>query len=253
MERNSFIFYDSFYKAISKLKPEEQALCLQALCEYSLKGTMPTTDNPIVTMFFELIKPQIDTNNQRYENGCKGGRPQKPNRNQTKTKPKPKHNQTITKPKPNDNDNVNVNDNDNVNKEKEIKKEKDLQAQQPPAVVPSKPIKPHQRLYNYFAAKYKQATGIDYLGKSQDFVALATLEKKFGVDMVKQKIDWFYIGCKNAVFWFTKDINDFVIGKLQSHWNEIIPKLTEEQKQQQKENEEREKHKARLRARGIEC
>ena len=37
MERNSFIFYDSFYKAISKLKPEEQALCLQALCEYSLK------------------------------------------------------------------------------------------------------------------------------------------------------------------------------------------------------------------------
>ena len=95
MERNSFVFYDSFYKAISKLKPEEQSLCLKALCEYSLQGKLPNTDNPIVAMFFELIKPQIDTNNQRYENGCKGaefgklgGRPKTPNKPQTNPKTK---------------------------------------------------------------------------------------------------------------------------------------------------------------------
>ena len=108
MERNSFVFYDSFYKAISKLKPEEQSLCLKALCDYCFKGESPKEDNPIVNMFFELIKPQIDTNNKRYENGCKGGRP----KNQIITKVKPNDNQTKTKTeklKPNDN----VNDNDN--------------------------------------------------------------------------------------------------------------------------------------------
>jgi hypothetical protein len=114
MDRNSFVFYDSFYKSISKLRPEEQSLCLKALCDYCFKGELPTEDNPIVNMFFELVKPQVDKNNQRYENGVKGGRP----KNQTITKPKPNHNQTITKTeksKPNDNVNDNDNDNENVN------------------------------------------------------------------------------------------------------------------------------------------
>ena len=119
MERDSFVFYKSFYKAIYKLKPEDQSLCLKALCDYCFNKEEPKDDNSIVSMFFELVKPQIDKNNQRYENGKKGGRP-KPNNNQTITKPNQvitKLNQTITKVKPNDNvnDNVNVNVNDNVN------------------------------------------------------------------------------------------------------------------------------------------
>lgn len=85
-----------------------QADCLMALANYALNGNEPDL-TPEVRMFFTLVKPQLDANNKRYENGCKGGRP----KNQTITKPKPKHNQTETKPKPNDNDNVNVNDNIN--------------------------------------------------------------------------------------------------------------------------------------------
>ena len=262
MEKKSFILYTNYFEILKDLSDSDLGIMFRAILSYQTNGEYNIPKH--LELAFKFIKNQLDIDEVKYndfiekqrQNGKLGGRPKTQKTQKTQPFSKKPKKPKLTQKSLNDNVNVNENDNVNVNenvKEKEIKKEKDSQAQQPPAVVPSKPIKPHQRLYNYFAAKYKQATGIDYLGKSQDFVALATLEKKFGIDMVKQKIDWFYIGCKNAVFWFTKDINDFVIGKLQSHWNEIIPKLTEEQKQQQKENEEREKHKAQLRARGIEC
>ena len=38
-----------------------------------------------------MVVPVIDTNNRRYENGCKGGRPSD-KKNQTETKPKPNRN-----------------------------------------------------------------------------------------------------------------------------------------------------------------
>ena len=59
-----------------------------------------------------MIKPQIDANNRKYQNGKLGGRPKN---NQNETKIKPKINQTITKTKPNVNDNDNVNENNNIN------------------------------------------------------------------------------------------------------------------------------------------
>ena len=66
---------------------------------------------------FKLIRPQVDANNKKYENGKKGGRPANSadDKNQDETKPKPNDNQSETKPKRNVNDNDNVNVNDNVN------------------------------------------------------------------------------------------------------------------------------------------
>ena len=123
--RDSMIFYRSFADAIRNLPEEEQLKSLWAVINYALDGAEP--EGGIEKSIWIMAKPQIDSNNQRYENGRKGGRPSKkasqsktkakPNNNQTETKPKPNRNQTETKAKPKPEKakpNVNVNVNDNV-------------------------------------------------------------------------------------------------------------------------------------------
>ena len=96
--RDSFIFYRSFYEAIKDLQRDIQGEIYTAIMEYSLYGKETDNLKPVARSIFTLIKPQIDVNNKRFDNGCKGGRPLKKE----------------TKEKPNDNDNVNDN---NINKE----------------------------------------------------------------------------------------------------------------------------------------
>lgn len=105
------MFYRSFYEAIKRQPKKVQADIYNAVAEYALNGNEPQDDKSF--SIFYLIKPQIDANNQRYENGKNGGRPRK--ENQTITKRKPNNNQSITKPKPNVNENVNANENENAN------------------------------------------------------------------------------------------------------------------------------------------
>lgn len=102
IERDSFVFYRSFYEAIKDLDKKEQSNLLCAICELALNGNEIEL-NGISSTIFKLIKPQINANLKRYKNGVKGGRP--------KTENKPKENQSKTKYKPNVNDNVNVNEN----------------------------------------------------------------------------------------------------------------------------------------------
>ena len=109
--RESFIFYRSFFEAAETLKSKDKLKLFETICDYALNGAEPDLEGAPAGMF-KLLKPQIDANNRRFENGSKGGRPKK---NQTETKTKPNNNQTETKAKRNNNDNVNVNVNDNVN------------------------------------------------------------------------------------------------------------------------------------------
>lgn len=110
--RDSFIFYRSFYEAIKDLPRDIQGEIYTAIMEYSLYGKETDNLKPVARSIFTLIKPQIDVNNKRFDNGCKGGRPLK-----KETKEKPSNNQKETKEKPNKNYNVNDNNNDNDNKE----------------------------------------------------------------------------------------------------------------------------------------
>lgn len=105
--RDSFIFYKSFYEAISKLKKKSDKLeIFEAIFKYIFYDEKTDLkDTP--AMAFDLIKPQLDANNVKYENGKKGGRPK------NKTKTYPSQNQTETETKRNVN--VNENDNENVN------------------------------------------------------------------------------------------------------------------------------------------
>ena len=117
MERDSFVFYSSFLKAIRAIKKRDiQAELALAIIEYGITGETAECGE-MVSMAMELIKPQLEANNQKYINGLKGGAP-KGNQNAKKEKEQPKNNQK----QPNEN----VNENDNVNEEekKYIKKEK---------------------------------------------------------------------------------------------------------------------------------
>ena len=128
MERESFVFYSSFLKAIRAIKKRDiQAELALAIIEYGITGET-TECGEVVSVAMELIKPQIEANNQRYingkkgaEHGIKGGRPRKenPQENPTETPKKPLKNPTET---PNVNDNVNVNDNNISFLKKETKK-----------------------------------------------------------------------------------------------------------------------------------
>lgn len=84
MERESFIFYRSFYEAIKCMPPDVQAEIYPAICEYALFGRTPKNLSEVAKGMFTLIKPNIDVNTARYENGKKGaqygkrgGRPKK--------------------------------------------------------------------------------------------------------------------------------------------------------------------------------
>ena len=91
--RDSIIFYRSFYEAINELPPDVQAKVYSAIFEYSLNFKEVVLEGLPKTIF-TLIKPQLDANNKRFENGKK-----EVVKNQKKTKKKPKQNQKQTKKK----------------------------------------------------------------------------------------------------------------------------------------------------------
>lgn len=74
MDRESFIFYRSFYEAIRCMPTDVQAEIYPAICEYALFGKLPKNLSEVAKGMFTLIKPNIDVNTTRFENGKKGGR-----------------------------------------------------------------------------------------------------------------------------------------------------------------------------------
>lgn len=111
--RESFIFYKSFLECLQELPDTDRLALYDTIAHYGIEGENKET-NGLVKAIFALIKPQIDANVTRYENGKKGGRP--------KTETKPKRNRAKTEAEPNVN--VNVNENVNVNVKEKDKKEK---------------------------------------------------------------------------------------------------------------------------------
>jgi len=62
MNRDSFIFYLSFYESISALPGEYQLGVFHAICKYAFFGDEAEMDG-VTRAIFTLIKPQIDANN----------------------------------------------------------------------------------------------------------------------------------------------------------------------------------------------
>jgi len=107
--RDSFIFYRSFFSATKCLNQVEKAQLFDAICSYALDNEIGELNGTAQGMF-ELIKPQLDANRKRFENGCV--------KKQKISKTEAKNKQKISKTEANVNVNVNVNEeliNDNLN------------------------------------------------------------------------------------------------------------------------------------------
>lgn len=113
--RESTVFYRSFYEAIKELDAELQSEVYSAIFEYALNFTEVELKGVAKTVF-TLIKPQLDANQKRFENG------NKPKVKQviSKTKAKPKQNKSNVEANVNVNDNVNDNANDNDNEKANV-------------------------------------------------------------------------------------------------------------------------------------
>lgn len=270
MEKNSFILYTTYAEILQDLSMEEMGYIFKAILDYKANGEISDLPKQLKTIF-KFIKNQLDIDNDKWEQikqarseaGKKGNEKrwgksidnQEENHKNNKGKNVianiDKQSQSITNNRKtsqniakvsqkshNENDNENVNDNVINNKRENNIKEKSL------AVVETTALTPQVEVFNYFAKLYKSVTNIDYLGKGIDYINLAKLIKKYGKALVIQKINWLLVGCKNSVFWFSKDINDFTVSTLTAQWDRILPKLTAEQKkEQEKLKQEQEKKK----------
>ena len=126
-QRDTFIFYRSFKESMNELSDADKLIMYEAISDYSLDMKEPELTG-FPKALFSIIRPIIDANWQRYNNGCKGGAP-KGNKNnrfsKSTTEIQPKVNQSTTEVQPKYkliyNDNVNDNKNKNIEKEKIIK------------------------------------------------------------------------------------------------------------------------------------
>ena len=116
MERESFVFYQSFVAWIESLPTDEEKLkAYQYITRYWVYWELPQEKWWAAYGIFAMAKPQIDANNKKYAYWCKGWRP--PKNWDNSQKPKVSNSETYgyetSKPNDNVNDNVNVNVNEN--------------------------------------------------------------------------------------------------------------------------------------------
>lgn len=122
--RETCVFYASWFEAIETMPEAAQSEAYRAVLTYALRGVETAKQGAMTKLIMAMVRPVIDTNNKRYENGCKGGefgklggRPKKVE-NPKETPKKPQENPKETPyatfgVSVNVNENVNVNVNDN--------------------------------------------------------------------------------------------------------------------------------------------
>lgn len=77
MKRTSMVFYKTFYDNIKELSHDDQVQIYNAIFEYQFYDNHIELKNPLIKSIFNLIVPQVDLNNKKFEWGHLGGRPTK--------------------------------------------------------------------------------------------------------------------------------------------------------------------------------
>lgn len=90
MQRTQFTFYESFFKAVSRIKKKaDKADAYDMICAYALYQEEPDLESAsdAVAIAFELLRPVLDKAKERSESGKKGGSKPEANAKQTGSKP----------------------------------------------------------------------------------------------------------------------------------------------------------------------
>lgn len=104
MARKQFTFYESFFRAVSRIKKKaDRATAYDAICAYALCGQEPNLDElpDAAAIAFDLIKPTLDSSKRKAESGKTGGQSKhgesksEADGKQTGSKPKAKRKQTV--------------------------------------------------------------------------------------------------------------------------------------------------------------
>ena len=127
MDRESFVFYRSFYEALQNVPKKNRSEVYEAVFTYVFESQEPSVSG-VTRALWELIKPQLDASQKRYENSMKGAEYGKKGAEYGKLGGRPRKEKTplkgdIGKPPKREKDqnplnvnvNENVNDNENVN------------------------------------------------------------------------------------------------------------------------------------------
>lgn len=101
MQRTQFTFYESFFKAITRIKKkQDRADAYDMICSYALYQIEPDLDSvpDAVAIAFDLLRPVLDKAKERSESGKKGGGKLEANAKQIESKPEANAKQTASSP-----------------------------------------------------------------------------------------------------------------------------------------------------------
>lgn len=101
MQRTQFTFYESFFKAVSRIKKkQDRADAYDMICAYALYQEEPNLDtaSDAVAIAFELLRPVLDKAKERAESGKKGGGKPEANAKQAESKSEANAKQTASSP-----------------------------------------------------------------------------------------------------------------------------------------------------------
>ena len=162
--RDSMIFYRSFFEAMEDLSIEDKGYIYEAIFNYGLN--FKTSDVPKhLKPIFTLIKPQIDANIKKYNNGKK-----------------PKLKQRVSEPEANVNYNANVNL--NVNDKEELVPINDKYNEDPIALTLSK-LGSHKVEYN------RKSNEELLLGRKEKFVEdVKQFDEIYIIKVIDEFIDY---------------------------------------------------------------
>ena len=116
MAKDSFVFYRSFYEALQNVPKKQRTEVYEAVFEYAFESREPSLSG-VPRALWELIRPQLDASQKRYENAKKGAEYGKKGAEYGKLGGRPKKEKPPLRGKTENPLNVNVNENvnDNVN------------------------------------------------------------------------------------------------------------------------------------------